>query len=106
MPLPPLGNLRSAHHRLTGQPHEDLQDRLFRWKLVVHVDKSGVLSFCNARQMTAPEAYIRFSPEVFPGEGECLDESTTAFLTSYMSEFREHVIRVLTVLPRQPDMAA
>ena len=66
----------------------------------------AVLSFCNARQMTAPEAYIRFSPEVFPGEGECLDESTTAFLTSYMSEFREHVIRVLTVLPRQPDMAA
>jgi chromate reductase, NAD(P)H dehydrogenase (quinone) len=66
----------------------------------------AVLSFCNARQMTAPEAYIRFSPEVFPGEGECLDDSTTAFLTSYMSEFREHVIRVLTVLPRQPDMAA
>ena len=22
-----------------------------------------VLSFCNARQMTAPEAYIKFSPE-------------------------------------------
>ena len=25
----------------------------------------GVLSFCNARQMTSPEAYIRFDPEVF-----------------------------------------
>src|SRR5437764_517956 len=25
----------------------------------------GVLSFCNARQMTAPEAYIQYSPEVF-----------------------------------------
>src|SRR3712207_6584964 len=33
----------------------------------------GVLSFCNARQMTAPEAYIRYSPEVFPGDGEVLD---------------------------------
>src|SRR5215210_1034575 len=30
----------------------------------------GVLSFCNARQMTAPEAYIQYSPEIFPGDGE------------------------------------
>jgi chromate reductase len=28
----------------------------------------AVLSFCNARQMTALEAYIKFSPEVFPGQ--------------------------------------
>jgi chromate reductase len=62
----------------------------------------GVLSFCNARQMTAPEAYISFSPEAFPGGGECADESTTAFLGNYMAEFRDHVVRVLTVLPRQP----
>src|SRR4026209_1218808 len=31
----------------------------------------AVLSFCNARQMTAPEAYISFSPEVFTGGGDC-----------------------------------
>ena len=37
----------------------------------------AVLSFCNARQMTSPEAYISFSPEVFPGDGECTIESTT-----------------------------
>src|SRR5207244_9484490 len=60
----------------------------------------GVLSFCNARQMTAPEAYITFSPATFPGNGEVADESTVAFLTSYLNEFREHLIRVLTVLPR------
>ena len=30
----------------------------------------AVLSFCNARQMTAPEAYISFTPEAFPGGGE------------------------------------
>src|ERR687886_2478680 len=36
----------------------------------------GVLSFCNARQMTAPEAYIKYSPEVFPGDGEVADAST------------------------------
>jgi chromate reductase, NAD(P)H dehydrogenase (quinone) len=60
----------------------------------------AVLSFCNARQMTAPEAYIRYSPEVFTGDGKVADESTEAFLTKYMEEFRDHVVRVLTVLPR------
>src|SRR5829696_3291826 len=60
----------------------------------------AVLSFCNARQMTAPEAYIRFTPEVFPGDGEVADESTRDFLKRYMAEFRDHVVRVLTVLPR------
>ena len=61
----------------------------------------AVLSFCNARQMTAPEAYIHFSPEVFPGGGEVANESTRDFLKNFMSEFRDHVVRVLTVLPRQ-----
>ena len=60
----------------------------------------GVLSFCNARQMTAPEAYIRYSPEIFPGDGEVTDESTRTFLTNYMEQFRTYVVRVLTVLPR------
>ena len=60
----------------------------------------AVLSFCNARQMTAPEAYIHFSPEVFTDTGEVTDESTAAFLRGYMAEFRDHVVRVLTVLPR------
>jgi chromate reductase, NAD(P)H dehydrogenase (quinone) len=61
----------------------------------------GVLSFCNARQMTAPEAYIQYSPEVFPGDGEVADESTKTFLTNYLEEFRTHLVRVLTVIPRQ-----
>jgi chromate reductase len=61
----------------------------------------GVLSFCNARQMTAPEAYIKFSPEAFAPDGEVLDEATAAFLQNYMAEFAMHVQRVLTVLPRQ-----
>lgn len=61
----------------------------------------AVLSFCNARQMTAPEAYIRFSPEVFADDGTVHDESTEAFLRGYMGEFREHIERVLTVLPRR-----
>jgi chromate reductase len=61
----------------------------------------GVLSFCNARQMTAPEAYIHYSPEVFADDGEILTERTEGFLRAYMAEFREHIQRVLTVLPRQ-----
>ena len=61
----------------------------------------GVLSYCNARQMTAPEAYIQYSPDVFTDDGEVNDESTAAFLSDFMAEFRTHVVRVLTVLPRQ-----
>jgi len=39
----------------------------------------GVLSFCNARQMTSPEAYIQFSPEVFLGDGVVTNDSTREF---------------------------
>ena len=60
----------------------------------------SVLSFCNARQMTSPEAYIHFSHDVFADDGEVSDATTEGFLRDYMSEFRDHVERVLTVLPR------
>ena len=60
----------------------------------------GVLSFCNARQMTTPEAYITYSPDVFSDEGEVTNESTKAFLRDYMTEFRTYIERVLTVIPR------
>jgi chromate reductase len=61
----------------------------------------AVLSFCNARQMTAPEAYIQFDAEAFAADGSVSNEKTEAFLRAYMAEFREHIARVLTVLPRQ-----
>jgi len=60
----------------------------------------GVLSFCNARQMTAPEAYVQYTPQIFPGDGEVTDPSVRSFLAAYMSEFRDHILRVLSVLPR------
>jgi chromate reductase len=60
----------------------------------------AVLSFCNARQMTSPEAYITYSQERFRDDGEVVDETTAGFLKDYMEEFRDHVVRVLTVLPR------
>ena len=61
----------------------------------------GVLSFCNARQMTAPEAYIQYSPEVFTEDGEVTSDATAVFLRSFMEEFRTHLTRVLTVIPRE-----
>lgn len=60
----------------------------------------GVLSFCNARQMTAPEAYIHFQPEAYTESGDVTDESTARFLCNFMEEFRIHIERVLTVIPR------
>jgi chromate reductase len=60
----------------------------------------AVLSYTNARQMTAPEAYITFKPEIYSDDGSVSDESTARFLGKYMQEFRDHIDRVLTVLPR------
>ena len=61
----------------------------------------GVLSFCNARQMTAPEAYIHFRPEIYADSGEVTDEETAGFPRNFMQEFRTHLERVLTVIPRR-----
>jgi chromate reductase len=60
----------------------------------------AVLSFCNARQMTSPEAYVKYSTDIFSPDGEILDDSTRQFLTTFMQEFHDHLVRVLTVLPR------
>jgi chromate reductase len=50
--------------------------------------------------MTSPEAYIHFSPEKFTPEGEVTDAATEAFLSDFLAEYRDHLVRVLTVLPR------
>jgi chromate reductase len=60
----------------------------------------AVLSFCNARQMTAPEAYVHFRAEDYADDGTVTDEGTAEFLRGFMAEFRDHIQRVLTVLPR------
>ena len=61
----------------------------------------GVLSFCNARQMTAPEAYITMRPGLITDDGEVTDETTAGFLADFVQQFRDHTERVLTVLPRR-----
>jgi chromate reductase, NAD(P)H dehydrogenase (quinone) len=60
-----------------------------------------VLSFCNARQMTVTEASIYYSPDVFTEDDGVLNESTKEFITNYLTEFRTHLVGVLTVPSRQ-----
>ena len=61
----------------------------------------SVLSFLNAPQMNAPEAYITFTPGMITDDGEVTVESTETFLRNYMAEFHAFIARVLTVLPRE-----
>jgi chromate reductase, NAD(P)H dehydrogenase (quinone) len=44
----------------------------------------SVLSFCDAPQMSAPEAYIQFEPGLFKDSGEVTDPTTAKFLADYM----------------------
>jgi chromate reductase len=59
----------------------------------------SVLSFCNAPQMNAPEAYIQFTPGLITDSGEVTVESTGKFLRGYMESFHTFIARVLSVLP-------
>jgi chromate reductase len=55
----------------------------------------SVLSFLDAPQLNAPEAYITFKPGLFGEDGEVHDESTGQFLRHYMEEYSAFVQRVL-----------
>ena len=63
----------------------------------------SVLSFCNSPQMTAPEAYIQFTPGMITDDGEVTVESTAEFLRNFMNEFHIFIERVLTVLPQEEE---
>ena len=60
----------------------------------------SVLSFCNAPQMSAPEAYIQFTPGLITDDGEITNAGTQDFLRNFIVEFEQFIARVLTVLPR------
>jgi chromate reductase len=60
----------------------------------------SALSFCNAPQMTAPEAYIQVTPGLIADDGGITEASTEHFLRDYMEAFGVFVDRVHTVLPR------
>jgi chromate reductase len=64
---------------------------------VMQSSMRSVLSFLNAPQLNAPEAYIRFVAENFGPDGEVRDEGTKEFLTHYMSEYAAFIERVLSL---------
>lgn len=64
---------------------------------VMQSSMRSVLSFLNAPQLNAPEAYITFRPEVFGADGEVKDEATEEFLRHYMHEYAAFVERVLSL---------
>ncbi|MEE6281400.1 NADPH-dependent FMN reductase [Georgenia sunbinii] len=62
---------------------------------VMQSNMRSVLSFLNAPQLNAPEAYVTFDPESFGEDGECRNEATATFLRHYMDEYAAFVARVL-----------
>ena len=60
----------------------------------------SLLSFCNAPQMNAPEAYIQFKPGLITADGTVTVQSTEDFLRNYMKEFHAFIQRVYQAIPR------
>ena len=62
---------------------------------VMQSSMRAVLSFLDAPQLNAPEAYVKFNPAVFADDGTVTDEGTAAFLRHYIEEYGAFVERVL-----------
>ena len=62
----------------------------------------SLLSYCNSPQMNAPEAYIQFKKDMITEDGDVTVEDTASFLRNYMQELHAFIVRVMTVLPREP----
>jgi chromate reductase len=60
----------------------------------------SVLAFCNSPLMNSIEAYIQFEKGLIDEDGQVTDETTRAFLQSYMTEFYRFIERVYIALPR------
>lgn len=60
----------------------------------------AVLGFCNAPQMTSPEAYLQFTPGLITDTGDVTVASTREFLRNYMKEFHDFITRVRSALPQ------
>jgi chromate reductase len=62
---------------------------------VMQSSMRSVLSFLDAPQLNAPEAYISFDPAAYGDDGEVKNEGTRDFLRHYMEEYAAFVQRVL-----------
>ena len=60
-----------------------------------------MLAFCDAPQMTSPEAYIQYKDGMITDDGDVTVDSTREFLKNYMKNFHEFVTRVRSALPRE-----
>jgi chromate reductase len=66
----------------------------------------SVLSFCDAPQLSAPEAYIQFLPGLFTEAGEVTDPTTAQFLVDYMKAYRDFICRVQAVVKESGEVEA
>lgn len=62
---------------------------------VMQSSMRSVLSFLDAPQLNAPEAYVHFDAAVFTDDGGITNEGTASFLRHYMEEYEAFVARVL-----------
>lgn len=60
----------------------------------------SVLSFLQAPQLNAPEAYIQWRPGTIEDDGTVTDERLASLLREFMDAFFEFIERVLTVVPK------
>ncbi|NYE20072.1 NADPH-dependent FMN reductase [Microbacterium immunditiarum] len=66
---------------------------------VMQASMRSVLSFLDAPQLNAPEAYIIFDSDHFGQDGSVSDARTADFLRHYMEEYDGFVRRVLASAP-------
>jgi chromate reductase len=59
----------------------------------------SILVYCKSPQLPF-EAYVHFTPDLISDDGVVDDESTTKFLSGYLTELEAFLGRVFTVLPR------
>lgn len=64
---------------------------------VMQSSMRSVLSFLNAPQLNAPEAYLTYRPEMFGPDGTVEDADMKKFLEHYMEEYAAFVERVLSL---------
>lgn len=57
----------------------------------------GILAACDSPQMTAPEAYIHFTPGLISDEGDVSVGATEDFLRLFMGEFAKFVARMASL---------
>ena len=53
----------------------------------------GILDYCDAVSMTAPETYLQFSQDSVDGDGNVRDPKMREILTKFMGALRAHVAR-------------